>query len=67
MSIQIQKGRQIQVGRNRGRMGIIAAIFEVLMDYGKNGAIVSVIARRTNLSLYAVIEECQRLGNAGLV
>ena len=67
MSVQIQKRTQSQVGRYRGRIGIIADIFEILMEHGKNGAMVSVIARKANLSHYAVIAECQRLGNAGLV
>ncbi len=68
MSItMIPQKRAFQVSKYRSKMAIIADILEVLMDCGSDGAIVSVIARRANLSHYIVIEECQRLGDAGLV
>ena len=51
----------------RSELGIISAILHVTMDCGRRGAIVSWIARRANLSHYAVIEKCEKLINAGLV
>src|SRR5690349_17412960 len=51
----------------RTEMGIISEILGVAMDSGRGGAIISSIARRANLSHYAVIEKCQKLINAGLV
>ena len=37
------------------------------MDGGSSGAMVSSISRRTNLSHYALTENCQKLINAGMV
>lgn len=37
------------------------------MDCGSDGAFISAISRRANLSHDAVLEECQRLVEAGLV
>ena len=51
----------------RSEMGIISEILGITMDSGRSGAIISSIARRANLSHYAVIEKCQKLINAGLV
>jgi predicted transcriptional regulator len=51
----------------RSEMGIISEILGVTMDGGRGGAIISSIARRANLSHYAVIEKCQKLIDAGLV
>jgi predicted transcriptional regulator len=51
----------------RGGLGIISDILYVTIDCGRQGAIISSIARRANLSHYAVIEKCQKLIDAGLV
>jgi predicted transcriptional regulator len=51
----------------RADLGIISEILSVTMDCGRQGAIISSIARRANLSHYAVIEKCQKLIDAGLV
>ena len=51
----------------RSEMGIISEILGVTMDSGRHGAIISSIARRANLSHYAVVEKCQKLIAAGLV
>lgn len=51
----------------RADIGIISEILSVTMDCGQQGAIISAISRRANLSHYAVIEKCQRLTDAGLL
>ena len=51
----------------RSEMGIIADILGVAMDCGAQGAIISSIARRANLSHYAVLDKCQKLIDAELV
>ncbi len=48
-------------------MGIMGDILDVAMDAGRNGAIVSAISRRANLSHYAVLDKCEKLISAGLV
>ena len=48
-------------------MGIMGDILDVAMEGGRQGAIVSAISRRANLSHYAVIEKCEKLSSAGLV
>ncbi len=51
----------------RSEMGIMGDILNVTMEGGRQGAIVSAISRRANLSHYAVIEKCEKLSTAGLV
>ncbi|MGI0072318.1 MAG: winged helix-turn-helix domain-containing protein [Nitrosotalea sp.] len=51
----------------RSELAIISDILSVTMDYGRDGAIISSISRRANLSYYAVIEKCKKLIDAGLV
>lgn len=51
----------------RSEMGIIADILGVAMDCGAQGAIISSVARRANLSHYAVLDKCQKLIDAELV
>ena len=51
----------------RSEMGIIADILDVAMDCGVQGAIISSIATRANLSHYAVVDKCKKLIDAGLV
>ena len=51
----------------RSEMGIISDILRVSMDYGRQGAIISYVARRANLSHYTAIEKCQKLVDFGLM
>jgi predicted transcriptional regulator len=51
----------------RSEMGIIGDILCVARDCGAQGAIISSISRRANLSHYAVLEKCQKLIDAGLI
>lgn len=51
----------------RSEMGIIADIVDVIMDCGVQGAIISSVARRANLSHYTALDKCQKLMDAGLV
>ena len=51
----------------RSKTGIISEILDVIMDAGRGGALISSISRRTNLSHYVSIENCQKLVDAGMV
>jgi predicted transcriptional regulator len=51
----------------RSKIGIISEILGAAMDGGKDGAMISSISRRTNLSHYALTENCQKLIDAGMV
>lgn len=51
----------------RSELGIISDILSVIMDCGKNGIIISSIARRANLSHYSAIEKCQKLIDLKLI
>ena len=51
----------------RSELAIISDILGVAIDYGREGAIISCISRRANLSHYSVIDKCQKLVNAGLI
>ena len=64
-TILTQKTNQLK--QYRSEMGIIADILGVAMDCGVQGAIISSIARRANLSHYAAVDKCQKLIDAGLV
>ena len=46
---------------------MIFDILSVTMDNGRQGIIISAIARGANLSHYAAIEKCQKLIDAGLM
>ena len=48
-------------------MGIISDVLGVIMDCGKQGAIISSIARNANLSHYVALEKCQKLVGFGLI
>jgi predicted transcriptional regulator len=48
-------------------MGIISDILCVMMDCGRQGVMISTLARRANLSHYAAIEKCQKLADFGLL
>jgi len=51
----------------RSEMGIVSDILHVTMDCGRQGAIISSIARRANLSHYTAVEKCQKLVDFGLM
>jgi predicted transcriptional regulator len=51
----------------RSEMGIISDILGVVKDCGKQGAIISSIARNANLSHYTALEKCQKLVGFGLM
>jgi len=51
----------------RSELGMIFDILSVTMDNGRQGIIISAIARGANLSHYAAIEKCQKLIDAGLM
>lgn len=51
----------------RSEMGIISDILRVTMECGRQGAIISYIARSANLSHYTAIEKCQKLIDFGLM
>ncbi len=53
--------------QNRSQMGILGDVLDVTMQGGRQGVIISTIARKANLSYYAVLDKCQRLISAGLV
>jgi predicted transcriptional regulator len=51
----------------RSELGIISGVLQVTMDCGMQGAIISSIARRANLSHYTAMEKCQKLIDFGLM
>jgi len=51
----------------RSRIGIISEILDITMGGGRDGAMISSIARKTNLSHSALITKCQKLIYAGMV
>ena len=51
----------------RTEMGIISDILRVTMDCGRQGAIISYVARSANLSHYTAIEKCQKLVDFGVI
>ena len=51
----------------RSELGIISEVLHVTMDCGIQGAIISSIARRANLSHYTAMEKCQKLIEFGLM
>ena len=51
----------------RSELGIISEVLQVTMDCGVQGAIISSIARRANLSHYTAMEKCQKLVELGLM
>ena len=49
----------------RSEMGIMGDILDVTANGGRNGIIVSEISRKANLSHYAVLDNCEKLVEAG--
>ena len=58
--------KNISKPQYRSKIGIISEILGVTMDAGRDGAIISSISRRTNLSHHTLIENCQKLIDAGM-
>jgi predicted transcriptional regulator len=53
--------------QHRSDLGIISDVLETTMDYGMRGAVISSIARGSNLAHYTAVEKCQRLVELGLM
>ena len=51
----------------RSELGMIADILQVAMEYGRQGTIITTIARRANLSHYTATDKCQKLIDFGLM
>lgn len=51
----------------RSEVGVISEILQVVMDCGRQGMMISSIARRANLSHHTSIKKCQKLINFGLI
>ena len=51
----------------RSELGMISDILQVTMDYGRQGTIITTIARRANLSHYTATDKCQKLIDFGLM
>lgn len=51
----------------RSELGMIADILQVAMDYGRQGAIITTITRKANLSHYAATDKCQKMMDFGLL
>lgn len=51
----------------RSELGMISEVLQITMDCGMQGAIISSIARRANLSHYTAMEKCQKLIEFGLM
>ena len=51
----------------RTTLGITLDILQTCMDAGVNGILVSRVSQRANLSHNAVVNNCQRLVDAGMV
>ena len=51
----------------RSELGVVSEVLQITMDCGMQGAIISAIARRANLSHYTAMEKCQKLIEFGLM
>ena len=51
----------------RTELGIVSEILNIVMSYGREGTIISSIARRANLSHNTAIDKCQKLVDSGLL
>lgn len=51
----------------RTDLGIVSQILSITMERGRNGLIISHIARAANLSHGATVEKCQKLIGFGLL
>ncbi|MDH2907797.1 MAG: winged helix-turn-helix domain-containing protein [Candidatus Nitrosotalea sp.] len=51
----------------RSEIGMISDVLQVAKECGRQGAIITTIARRANLSHYAATDKCQKLIDFGLM
>ncbi|MGB9125713.1 MAG: winged helix-turn-helix domain-containing protein [Nitrosotalea sp.] len=51
----------------RTEIGMISDILRVAMDHGRQGTIITTIARNANLSHYTAMDKCQKLIDFGLI
>ncbi len=51
----------------RSHLGIISDILCAVMESGRQGIIITTLARRSNLSHNMMVNRCQELINAGLI
>lgn len=51
----------------RTELGMISDILKVAIDYGRQGTIITTIARNANLSHYTATDKCQKLIDFGLM
>ena len=51
----------------RTELGMISDILKVIIGYGRQGVIITTIARNANLSHYAATDKCQKLIDFGLI
>jgi len=51
----------------RSELGVVSEVLQITMDCGMQGAIISSIARRANLSHYTAMEKCQKWIDFGLM
>ncbi len=51
----------------RSELGMVSEVLQITMECGMQGAIISSIARRANLSHYTAMEKCQKLIEFGLM
>lgn len=66
-NIQILELSLMPKQQYRSEIGIISDILFATVDCGRQGVLISSIARRANLSHYTAIEKCQKLVNFGLM
>jgi predicted transcriptional regulator len=51
----------------RSELGMISDVLQVAKESGRQGTIITTIARRANLSHYAATDKCQKLIDFGLM
>ncbi len=51
----------------RTELGVVSQILSITMDHGRNGVLISHIARAANLSHGVTVEKCQKLIGFGLI
>lgn len=51
----------------RSELGMISDVLQVTKECGRQGTIITTIARRANLSHYAATDKCQKLIDFGLM
>lgn len=51
----------------RSELRILKEVLGSITEHGRSGALMSTVARNTNLSYYGAIEKCKKLADAGLI